>query len=98
MGATPVPFNAALLTLAGSNVLKPEFWHPAILTTDSVVRFRNLDPKKRPLHGYLDGVSQGLVIEMSVRVSNIAAVELLFTREHDPVAKLALLQFPQFCD
>jgi hypothetical protein len=28
-------------------------------------------------------------------VSNIAAVELLFSREFDPVAKLAVLQFPQ---
>lgn len=95
MGATPVPFNAPLLTLAGSNVLKPEFWHPAILTTDSVVSMRNLDPNKRPLQGFIDGVSLGRVRELTARVSNIAAVELLFTREHDPVAKLALLQFPQ---
>ena len=98
MGATPIPFNAPLLTLAGSNVLKPEFWHPAILTTDSIVRFRNLDPNKRPLRGFIDGVSQGQVIEMTARVSNIAAVELLFAREHDPVAKLALLQFPQLAE
>lgn len=95
MGATPMPFNAPLLTLAGSNVLKPEFWHPAVLTTDSEVRVRNLDLRKRPLRGFIDGVSQGRVAEMTARVSNIAAVELLFTREHDPVAKLALLQFPQ---
>jgi NAD kinase/nicotinic acid mononucleotide adenylyltransferase len=95
MGATPLPFNAPLLTLAGSNVLKPEFWHPAVLTSDSVMTVRNLDPVKRPLRGFIDGVGQGRVLEMTVRVSNIAAVELLFTREHDPVAKLALLQFPQ---
>jgi NAD kinase len=95
MGATPLPFNAQLLTLAGSNVLHPEFWHPAVLTSDSVVSVRNLDPAKRPLRGFIDGVGQGAVLAMVVRVSNIAAVELLFTREHDPVAKLAVLQFPQ---
>ena len=95
MGATPLPFNAHLMTLAGSNVLKPEFWHPAVLTGDSVVRVRSLDPVKRPLRGFIDGVPQGAVVEMRGRVSRIAAVELLFTREHDPVAKLALLQFPQ---
>jgi NAD kinase len=95
MGATPLPFNAQLLTLAGSNVLHPEFWHPAVLTSDSVVTVRNLDPAKRPLRGFIDGVGQGAVLEMTARVSNIAAVELLFTREHDPVAKLAVLQFPQ---
>lgn len=95
MGATPLPFNAALLTLAGSNVLKPEFWHPAVLTGDSVVTVRSLDPVKRPLRGFLDGIGVGPVREMTARVSRIAAVELLFTREHDPVAKLAVLQFPQ---
>lgn len=95
MGATPVPFNASLLTLVGSNVLTPTFWHPAILTTDSIVSIKNLDPNKRPLRGFIDGVPQGQVVDLTVRVSNIAAVELLFTREHDPVTKLALLQFPQ---
>ena len=60
MGATPLPFNAPLLTLAGSNVLKPEFWHPAVLTGDSVVTVRNLDPVKRPLRGFLDGTRRRL--------------------------------------
>jgi NAD+ kinase len=95
MGATPLPFNAPLLTLAGSNVLKPEFWHPAVLMQESVVNMRNLDPGRRPLQGFIDGVDYGTVLEMTARVSNIAAVELLFTREFDPVAKLAVLQFPQ---
>ena len=95
MGATPVPFNAPLMTLAGSNVLMPQSWHPAFLSTDSVVSIRNLDPDKRPLRGFIDGETQGRVTEMTVRVSNIAAAELMFTREHDPVAKLATLQFPE---
>jgi len=96
MRATPLPFNTPLLTLAGSNVLKPEFWQPAVLTLDSCVTLRNLDPAKRPLRGFVDGVEFGPVTEMTARVSQIAAVELLFTQEHDPVAKLAVLQFPRF--
>ena len=48
-----------------------------------------------PLQGFVDGVDFGRVVEMTARVSNIAAVELLFSREFDPVAKLAVLQFPQ---
>lgn len=94
MGASPLPFNAPLLTLAGSNVLKPEFWHPAVLTLDSTVTVRNLDPQKRPLRGFVDGIAVGPVAEMTARVNRAAAVELLFTAEHDPVAKLAVLQFP----
>lgn len=95
MRATPLPFNTPLLTLAGSNVLKPEFWQPAVLTLDSEVTVRNLDVSKRPLQGFVDGVDYGRVREMRARVSKIAAVELLFAHEHDPVAKLAMLQFPQ---
>ena len=94
MRATPLPFNTPLLTLAGSNVLKPESWQPAVLTLDSEVTVRNLDVTKRPLQGFVDGIDYGRVREMRVRVSKIAAVELLFAQEHDPVAKLAMLQFP----
>ena len=95
MGAVPLPFNVALLTLAGSNVFSPRDWRPAVLGTDSVVTLRNLDPGKRPLRGFVDGVPLGPVDSLTVRVSPTACAELLFTGEHDPVAKLAGLQFPQ---
>ena len=95
MGASPLPFNAPLLTLAGSNVFSPRDWRPAFLTTDSVVTVRNLDPGKRPLRGFVDGVPLGEVASLTVRVSATAAAELLFTGAHDPAAKLAALQFPQ---
>ncbi len=95
MGATPLPFHANLLTLAGSNVLKPEFWRPAALPGDSTIRLRNLDPIKRPWRGFIDGIAQGAVVEMTAKVSDTAFVELLFAPEYDPVAKLAVTQFPQ---
>lgn len=95
LGASPLPFNADLLTLAGSNVLKPEFWRPAVLPHESVIRLRNLDPVKRPWRAFIDGTAQGPVTEMTARVSPTAAVELLFAPEYDPVAKLAVTQFPQ---
>jgi NAD kinase len=95
LGASPLPFNADVLTLAGSNVLIPAFWRPAVLPLDSVIRFRNLDPVKRPWRGFIDGTAQGPVTEMTARVSQTAAVELLFAPEYDPVAKLAVTQFPQ---
>ena len=94
LGASPLPFNADLLTLAGSNVLKPEFWRPAVLPRESVIRLRNLDPAKRPLRGFIDGLAQGPVLEMTARVSATASVELLFAPDYDPVATLAVTQFP----
>jgi NAD kinase len=95
MGASPLPLNANLLTLAASNVLKPEFWRPAVLPSDSVIRMKNLDPQKRPWRGFIDGIAQGEVLEMTARTSATASVELLFAPEFDPVAKLAVVQFPQ---
>jgi len=95
MGASPLPLNANLLTLAASNVLKPEFWRPAVLPSDSVIRLKNLDPEKRPWRGFIDGIAQGEVLEMTARTSATASVELLFAPEFDPVAKLAVVQFPQ---
>lgn len=95
MGATPLPFSANLLTLAGSNVLKPEFWRPAVLPSDSRIRMRNLDPIKRPWRGFIDGIAQGPIQEMTAKVSDTAFVELLFAPEYDPVAKLAVTQFPR---
>ena len=94
MGATPLPFPTPVLTIAGSNVLSPMGWRPAVLPLTSEIEMTTLDPVKRPLQGYMDGVPFGQVSSVRVRVSRTAAVELAFQPEHDPVAKLAKLQFP----
>jgi len=94
MGATPLPLNTPALLLVGSNVLKPTFWRPVVLPLASTVELTTLDPIKRPLHGYVDGVSHGNVVNLRARVSNTAAVELVFAPQHDPAAKLAQIQFP----
>jgi NAD+ kinase len=94
MGATPVPFNTSVLILAGSNVLSPPFWRPAVLPLDSRIQLTTLDPIKRPLKCYIDGVAFGNVRTVKVRTSRTATVELAFTPGHDPTEKLALQQFP----
>jgi nicotinate (nicotinamide) nucleotide adenylyltransferase len=94
MGAQPLPFNTPALLLVGSNVLKPYGWKCAVLPLDTVVKLTGLDPTKRPLHGYVDGVSRGNVNSMKIRLSNTASVELLFDPAHDPAEKLAKIQFP----
>lgn len=94
MGATPVPLNTPVLLLVGSNVLRPHSWRPAVLPLGSHVELTTLDPIKRPLQAYVDGVGHGDVRAMRARVSNIAAAELVFAPGHDPAAKLARIQFP----
>lgn len=94
MGAPPLPVGTPALILVGSNVLKPSGWRPVILTLDDEVEFATLAPERRPLFGYIDGVSQGRVRRMRIRASRAASVELAFAPGHDPSAKLARLQFP----
>lgn len=93
MGGPPVPFTTPALILAGSNVLTPLFWRPAVLPLASEVEIAAIDPIKRPVNGYLDGVPLGSVNNLHSRASRTAAVELAFQPEHDPVTKLARLQF-----
>jgi hypothetical protein len=86
----------SILVLVGSNVLKPAFWRPAVLPLDSEIEMETLDPNRRPLRGYIDGVEQEqLIHRMTIRVSRTAAAELVFDPAHDPVAKLAFVQFPK---
>jgi nicotinate (nicotinamide) nucleotide adenylyltransferase len=94
MGATPLPLNTQALLLVGSNVLMPAFFRPVVLEKDTRVDLTTLDPDKRPLRGYIDGVEQGRVHRLSTRVSRIAAVELAFDPRHDLAEKLARIQFP----
>jgi NAD+ kinase len=94
MGGSPMPLNTPALLMVGSNVLSPSAWKPAVLPLGTTVGITTLDARKRPLHGYIDGVSQGKVESMTIRVSRIAAIELAFLQAHDPVKKLHEIQFP----
>jgi NAD kinase len=94
MGASPMPMNTPALLLVGSNVLKPPFWRPVVLPLDATLEITTLDPVKRPLQGYIDGVSQGEVHCLRARASRVATVELAFDPTHNPADKLARIQFP----
>ncbi len=94
MGAHALPLNTPALLLVGSNVLRPAFWQPVVLPLDAGVSLTTLDPGKRPLRAYIDGVHQGLVRRLDARVSQVAAAELAFAPLHHPAEKLAQIQFP----
>lgn len=93
MGAVPLPANTPTLILVGSNVLEPS-WKVAHLPLDARVEFLTLDPTKRPVRGYVDGLDQGPVLAMRLRTSRIATVELAFLPDYDMTAKLTKIQFP----
>ena len=94
MGAQPLPLGTPALLLVGSNVLRPPVFRPVVLPLHARVELASLDPEKRPLHGFVDGVPKGRVRRLRARVSRIAAVELAFAPETHPAEKLARIQFP----
>jgi NAD kinase len=95
MGATPLLADTPAWLMVGSNVMQPINWKSALLSLESAVEIRNLDPAKRPLNGYLYGVLVGEVLAMRARVSRIAAAELAFVPHHDITEKIAQIQFPR---
>ncbi|MBI4850436.1 MAG: NAD(+)/NADH kinase [Acidobacteria bacterium] len=96
MGAMPLLADTPALLLVGSNVLNPFNWKSVLLSYDAEIAIRNLDPtnQKRPLNAYVDGLSQGRVRSMFIRVSRIAAAEVAFFPNHDMAEKIAQIQFP----
>lgn len=95
LGATPLLVDSRTLLMVGSNVMEPTNWKSAHLSLDSEVHFRTLDPDKRPIVAYADGIPQGEVLSMKVRASRTGAAELAFTATHDMGKKLAQIQFPR---
>ncbi len=96
MGANPVPIGTEVLIVVGSNVSEPRSWkHGANLPLGSEVVFRTKDPDRwRKIYGVADSASLGEVVEMRIRSSKTAAVELLLMPDHDLARKLVQLQFP----
>jgi NAD kinase len=95
MGAVPIPLNAPIITLAGSNVFRPRFWKPMTLADDAAISLTSLDRSgKRPVRGFLDGQPLGVVHALAIQRSTVAGVELAFTQEFDPSDKLLRSLFP----
>lgn len=93
MGASPLLADTPAWLLVGSNVLQPAHWRSALLSPDTTVEIRCLDPRNRPARAYVDGESMGEVVAMRARLSRAAAAELVFCGSHDMAEKIAAIQF-----
>ena len=93
MGAPPLLADTPAWLLVGSNVLQPAHWHSALLSPDTTVEIRNIDPQHRPVQAYVDGLSMGRVVALHARLSRAAAAELVFCASHDMAEKIAAIQF-----
>lgn len=95
MGATPLLINAPSLQVVGNNVAHPLGWKCMNVSSSASVTLETLDPDKRPVIGYVDGVKQGRVIKMTIRQSRIAAAEIAFLPDRDIAAKHSAVQYPK---
>lgn len=93
MGAAPLLADTPAWLLVGSNVLEPAHWRSALLSPDTTVEIRSLDPKNRPVQAFVDGLSMGRVVALRARLSRAAAAELVFCASHDMAEKIAAIQF-----
>ena len=68
-------------------------WKSALLSIDTVIEMRSLDPAHRPLRAYVDGQDFGIVTRLRARISRAAAAEVIFNATHDMAEKIAAIQF-----
>ncbi len=93
MGAAPLLADTPAWLLVGSNVQEPAHWRSALLSPDTTVEIRSLDPQNRPVQAFVDGLSMGRVVALRARLSRAAAAELVFCASHDMAEKIAAIQF-----
>lgn len=93
MGATPLRIGLPGLLVVGNNVIEPRGWKAKPLQADSMITVRSLDPDKRPLRACIDNEFVENAVEMRVRTSRTAAVELTCLPDQDLSDKLEQVLF-----
>ncbi len=93
MGGPPLLAETPAWLIVGSNVMEPADWKSALLSSDTQVEIKCLDPVHRPIRAYVDGLDQGIVHTLRARISRAATAELVFNAHHDMAEKIAAIQF-----
>ncbi|MEK7583981.1 MAG: hypothetical protein AAB490_01945, partial [Patescibacteria group bacterium] len=73
--------------------IEPWGWKAKPLPADAAITIRSLDPDKRPVRACIDNQFVEKAIEMRVRASRTAAVELTCLPDQDLADKLEQLLF-----
>jgi NAD+ kinase len=93
MGAAPLPLDAQVLTLVGSNVSEPKRFTAAHLPSTAHIRIETIGSHKRPVRAVVDGVSYGEAHAIEVEYHPTAVVTLAFIGDQSLHQKLIDLQF-----
>ena len=88
-----LPLGANVMALTPIAAFRPRRWRGAVLKADTEVRFRVLDPYKRPVSATADSHEVRDVVEVMIRESRDRTVTLLFDPEHNLEERMLAEQF-----
>ena len=92
-GGPILPLGANVMALTAIAPFRPRRWRGAVLKAGTEVRFRVLDPYKRPVSATADSHEVRDVVEVTIRESTSRTVTLLFDPEHNLEERILSEQF-----
>jgi NAD+ kinase len=88
-----LPLGARIVALTPIAPFRPRRWRGALLKGDTEVRFRVLDPYKRPVSATADSHEVRDVVDVTIRECTDRTVTLLFDPEHNLEERILSEQF-----
>jgi NAD+ kinase len=88
-----LPLGASVIALTPIAAFRPRRWRGALLKADTEVRFRVLDPYKRPVSVTADSHEVRDVVDVTIHESKDRTVTLLFDPEHNLEERILSEQF-----
>ncbi|WP_454830644.1 NAD kinase [Pseudoxanthomonas wuyuanensis] len=88
-----LPLGSQTIALTPIAPFRPRRWRGAILKADTEIRFRVLDPYKRPVSATADSHEVRDVVEVTIRESRDRTITLLFDPEHNLEERILSEQF-----
>jgi NAD+ kinase len=88
-----LPLGSSVVALTPIAAFRPRRWRGALLKSATEVRFRVLDPYKRPVSATADSHEVRDVVEVTIREAHDRTVTLLFDPEHNLEERILAEQF-----
>lgn len=88
-----LPLGCGLVALTPISPFRPRRWRGAILPENTAIRFRVLDPVKRPVSAVADQREVRDVASVDVQIDRATPLTLLFDPEHTLDDRIAAEQF-----
>ena len=88
-----LPLGSGILALTPISAFRPRRWRGALLNAQAQVKFRNLDPKKRPLSATADDREIRNVTDVEISLDRSTTITLLFNEDQALDEKILREQF-----